>query len=145
MEAVKIPISICPHFSRGKPRGFYVLAKRLFPKGAPILMKQQFVGFNGFLFVTVAHPPMWNTTFKMAQAIKKLDERTITWLGSASIFPMAGGFKLYLPEHILKADKPGRIEGVGIFRKYEALGFECYYLEIPKLSAKVLLGRTELK
>ena len=145
MEAVTIPISICPHFSQGKPRGHYVLAKRLFLNEQPILTRQQYVGYNGFLFVTVVHPNKWNTVFKMAMNCSQIDGRSITWLGTVPIYPLRGGFKAYLPETILKAEKPGRIEGVGIFRKYQAPGFSCYYLEIPKLSAEVLLGRKELK
>lgn len=145
MEAVTIPISICPHFSQGKPRGHYILAKRLFTKEQPILTKRQFVGFNGFLFVTVVHPNQWDTVFKMAMSCSQMDGRNITWLGSVPIYLFRGGFKVYLPEHILKAKEPGRIEGVGIFRKHEAPGFSVYYLEIPKLSAEVLSGREELK
>ena len=145
MEAVTIPISICPHFSQGKTRGHYILAKRLFLQDQPILTRQQYVGFNGFLFVTVVHPGSWNTNFKMATRIQMLDDRRIIWLGTVPLYGMKGGFKVYLPEHILKAKKPGRIEGVGIFRKYQAPGFSCYYLEIPKLTAEVLLGRKELE
>ena len=145
MEAVTIPISICPHFSQGKPRGHYLLAKRLFLNDQPILVRQQYVGFNGFLFVTVVHPPEWTTTFKIASRIRWFDNRKVFWLGAVRQHLMPKGFKVYLPETILKAKKPGRIEGVGIFRKYEAPGFSCYYLEIPKLTANVLLGREELK
>ena len=145
MEVIKIPISICPHFVKGEPKGHYVLAKRLFQKDTPILLKRQFVGFNGFLFVTVVRPTDLDTTFKMIRCCPMLDDVGIKWLGQASIFPMVGGFKIYLPEHIMMADKPGRIEGVGIFRKYEFWGKEIYYLEIPKLTAEVLLGRKELK
>ena len=145
MEPVKIPISICPHFSQGKPRGHYILAKRLFSKEQPILAKQQYVGFNGFLFVTVVHPNQWDTTFKIANQIREMDGQKIIWLGAVRMYSMLGGFKTYLPEHILKAEKPGRVEGVGIFRKYTALGFECYYLELPMLSAEVLLNKKELK
>jgi len=145
MEAITIPISICPHFSQGKPRGHYILAKRLFLNEQPILARQQYVGYNGFLFVTVVHPNKWNTVFKMAMNCSQMDGRSITWLGTVPIYPLRGGFKAYLPETILKAEKPGRIEGVGIFRKYQAPGFSCYYLELPKLSAEVLLGRKELK
>jgi len=145
MEPVTIPISICPHFSQGKPRGHYLLAKRLFRNEQPILVKQQFVGYNGFLFVTVVRPPGSDTTFKIANRIQVMDGRSIIWLGSVHQYLLRGGFKVYLPEHILKAKEPGRIEGIGIFRKYQAPGFSCYYLEIPKLSAEVLLGRKELK
>ena len=145
MEAVTIPISICPHFSQGKPRGHYLLAKRLFLNDQPILVRQQYVGFNGFLFVTVVHPNWWDTTFKTACMIKEMDQQPIIWLGSVPLYGMRKGFKVYLPETILKAKEPGRIEGVGIFRKYKAPGFECYYLEIPKLTAEVLLGKEELK
>ena len=145
MEAVTIPISICPHFSQSKARGHYILAKRLFTKDQPILARRQYVGFNGFLFVTVVHPNQWDTTFKVASRIRMMDDRSIIWLGTVPLYGLRGGFKVYLPETILKAKKPGRIEGVGIFRKYKAPGFGCYYLEIPKLTASVLLGKEELK
>ena len=145
MEAVKIPISICPHFSQGKPRGHYILAKRLFLNDQPILARRQYVGFNGFLFVTVVHPNQWDTTFKIASQISQMDDRKIIWLGPVPIYSLRGGFKAYLPEYILKTKEPGRIEGVGIFRKYQAPGFSCYYLEIPKLTGAVLLGREQLK
>jgi len=146
MEAVTIPISLCPHFSQNKPRGFYILAKRLFiGPDQPILARRQYVGFNGFLFVTVVHPNQWDTTFKIASQITQMDNRKIIWLGTAPLYGLKGGFKVYLPETILKAKEPGRIEGVGIFRKYQAPGFQCYYLELPKLTGAVLLGRKELK
>lgn len=146
MEPVTIPISICPHFSQGKARGHYLLAKRLFlGENQPILVKRQYVGYNGFLFVTVVHPNWWDTTFKTAYRIKEIDGQAITWLGAVPLYQLKGGFKVYLPETILKAKEPGRIEGIGIFRKYQAPGFSCYYLEIPKLTAGVLLGKEELK
>lgn len=145
MEAVTIPISICPHFSQGEPRGHYLLAKRLFLQDQPILGKQQYVGYNGFLFVTVMHPNWWDTTFKISCAIQEMDQQPIKWLGAVRQYSLPKGFKIYLPETVLKAKKPGRIEGVGIFRKYQAPGFTCYYLEIPKLTAEVLTGRKELK
>lgn len=145
MEPIKIPISICSHFSQGKPRGHYILAKRLFLLEQPILIKRQYVGFNGFLFITVVHPNQWDSIFKIACMIKEMDKQPIIWLGSVPIYGLKGGFKAYLPETILKATKPGRIEGVGIFRKYQAPGFNVYYLEIPKLIAEVLLGKEKLK
>lgn len=145
MDAINIPVSICPHFSGGKPRGHYILAKRLFQEGAPILVKQQFVGFNGFFFVTVVRPPLWNSTFKIANYIKRLDGREVIWLGGCHLTSLAGGFKIYITEDILKAKEPGRIEGTGIFRKYKAPGFEVYYLEIPKITGEILLGRKELE
>ncbi len=122
-----------------------MLAKRLFRHEQPMLIRQQYVGFNGFLFVTVVHPYQWDTTFKMACGIPYMDDRKLTWLGTANLYPFGGGFKTYLAEHILKAKKPGRIEGVGIFRKYKTSFMECYYLEIPKLTTEILLGREELK
>ncbi|ODS36155.1 MAG: hypothetical protein A7316_10255 [Candidatus Altiarchaeales archaeon WOR_SM1_86-2] len=145
MEAIKIPISICPHFSQGKPRGHYLLAKRLFLEDQPILVRQQYVGFNGFLLVTVVHPNQWDTTFKIANHIKEMDGQRIIWLGAVHQYLIPKGFKVYLPESIMQAGKPGRVEGTGIFRKYQAPGFNCYYLEVPKISAEVLLGRNELK
>lgn len=145
MEAIKIPISICPHFSQGKPRGHYVLAKKLFKGHQPILARQQFVGYNGFLFVTVEHPNKCDTVFKIANYAQEMDGRQIIWLGSVHQYLMQGGFKVYLPEHILKAKEPGRVEGIGVFRKHEAPGFSIYYLELPKLTGKVLLGKEDLK
>lgn len=145
MEPVRIPVSICPHFSQGKPRGHYVLAKRLFSGEQPILARRQYVGYNGFLFITAVHPNQWDTIFKIANQIREMDGRNIIWLGTTRLYPMRRGFKAYLSEHILKAETPGRVEGVGIFRKYKALGFECYYLELPTLSAEVLLGKEKLK
>jgi len=145
MEAIKIPASICPHFTKGKGRGHYIVGKRLFAKGAPILNKQQFVGFNGFLFVTVDHPGEYDTVFKMSQYVTHLNGRAVTWLGSAHLYPYQKGFRLYVPEHVLKAEKPNTIEGIGVFRKHKAPGFEIYYLEILKFTAEVLLGRKELK
>jgi len=145
MKPVIIPVSICPHFSQGKARGHYILAKKLFTQDQPILVGRQFVGFNGFLFVTVVHPNWWDTVFKIAKHISQMDDQSIIWLGAVPLYGLPKGFKIYLPETILKAKKPGRVEGIGIFRKYEAPGFNCYYLEIPKLTAEVLLGEKELK
>lgn len=145
MEAVRIPISICPHFSQGKPRGHYVLAKRLFGDDPPILAKQQYVGYNGFLFITVVHPAQYDTIFKMICGIREMDDRPIDWLGTTHLYPMTRGFKAYLPGHILKVDTPEKVEGVGIFRKYTALGFELYYLELPMITAEVMVGRKKVK
>lgn len=145
MNAINIPVSICPHFSGGKPRGHYILAKRLFQVETPILAKQQFVGFNGFLFITVFRPGLWDTIFKIANYIKELNGRDVVWLGGVHLTSLSGGFKVYLTEDIMKAKELGRIEGTGIFRKHKSPGFECFYLEIPKISADVLLGREELK
>ena len=103
MEPVTIPISICPHSSQGKLRGHYLLAKRLFLNDQPILVRRQYVGFNGFLFVTVVHPNKWNTIFKMSCAILEMDQQPIKWLGTVHQYSLPGGFKVYLPEHILKA------------------------------------------
>ena len=122
-----------------------MLAKRLFLTEQPILARQQYVGYNGFLFVTVVHPNQWDTVFKIASRISTMDDRSIIWLGGVRQHLLPKGFKVYLPEHILKAKEPGRVEGIGIFRKYEAPGFSVYYLEIPKLSAEILSGKEELK
>jgi hypothetical protein len=144
METVKITTSICPHFVKDEGRGHYIICRKLFRNGAPILAKQQFVGFNGFLFVTVGHPGEWNSVFKMSQYVTQLDGRPVTWLGSANLYTYSQGFRAYIPEYILKAKEPGRIESVGIFRKHTAPKFEIYYLELPKITAEVLLGRKEL-
>jgi hypothetical protein len=149
MTPIKIPISICPHTSAGKLRGWYVLAKRLFKEDDPILFKRQFLGFNGSLLITVVRPNE-DTIFSMFEQITKyseLEDKEVKWFGQCSLFPLKGGFKVYIPEGHLRMEKPKRIETIGVFRKHEPLRFgkPVYYLEIPAITAEVLLGRKELK
>jgi len=145
IEPIKIPISICPHSSAGKIRGWYVLAKRLFRGDDPILFKHQFLGFNGNLIVSVQQAAI-RSLFQMATKYPKLEDRDITWLGKVSLFRLKGGFKVYIPGEYLEVENPTRVETVGIFRCHTAYNRKLfYYLEIPAITAEVLLGRKALK
>ena len=154
MKPIKIPISICPHTSAGKLRGWYALAKRLFVEDDPILVKRQFMGFNWFekqagcLLLTVVRPRE-DSKFSMFEQITKysqLEDKNITWFGQCSLFPLKGGFKVYIPEGHLKVENPKRVETVGVFRRHDTFNHKSvFYLEIPVITAEVLLGRKELK
>lgn len=149
MNQIKIPVSLSPHIVAGKPRGYYLLAQRLFPNGAPILRRDQFAGFNGCLIVTVARHNKWNTFFDMCIQVRKLHEQAISWFGSTKLYPMNKGFRMYIPGSILKppsADSK-KIETIGIFRKHEYFGGvgSLYYLELQEFTAEVLLGKKKLR
>ena len=140
-EPIKIPVTLSPHYGDKGPKGFYILAQRLWPGGAPILNKQQWVGFFGSLIVTVQHPGKWDTLLKMGIYAGNLEDRNVQWLDKGSLYPMSMGFRMYIPGRLLKPKSRDRIETIGIFRKCR----EIYYLEVPKLSAEVLLGRQVLE
>jgi len=145
LNPVKIPLSICPHTSAGRVQGWYVLAKRLFAEDDPVLFKHQFLGFNGNLIISVQQAEI-RSLFQMATKYPKLEDRDITWLGKVSLFRLKGGFKVYLPWEYLEVENPKRIETVGIFRCHIAFDRKLfYYLEIPAITAEVLLGRKELR
>ena len=86
------------------------------------------------------------SVLEMATVFPKLDEDDVTWFDRASLFPMKGGFKVYIPKEHLKTDIPTRIETVGSFKCHIAYNkAKLYYLEIPSITAEVLTGRKELK
>jgi len=145
--SVRIPITLSSHIVNGKPRGFYLLAQRLFPNGAPSLTKQQYIGFNGRLFVTVEHDRTWDTLLKVALHAEKLNDKHISWLTPTPIYPMPKGFRAYIPGTIIKpaSAESQKVEGIGVFRRaIFGVSRDAYYLEILKLTAEVLLGRKEL-
>lgn len=148
MQPIKIPISLCPHIVEGKPRGYYLLAQWLFPKGAPRLVKQQFLGFNGQLLVTVEHDGTWDSLLKIALFVENLNGKRVTWLTKTPIYTMPLGFRAYIPGTILKpiSADVAKITTTGVFKK-ESFGVskDLYYLEIPKITAGILFGREELK
>lgn len=141
MELIKIPVTLSPHYGDKGPKGFYILAQRLWPGGAPILNKMQWVGYFGTLIVTVQHPGEWNSLLKMSIYAGELDGRNVHWLDKGSLYPMSMGFRMYVPGRILKPKSKDRIETIGIFRKCR----DIYYLEVPKLSGDVLLKRKKLE
>ena len=125
-----------------------MLAKRLFAEDDPILIKHQFMGFNGSLLLTVVRPQE-ESRFSMFEQITKyseLEDKEVKWFGQCSLFPMKGGFKIYIPEGHLRMEKPKRIETVGVFRRHDTFNRKSvFYLETPAITAEVLLGRKELK
>ena len=144
MNPINISMSFCPHVTNGKLRGWYLLAKRLFVEDTPILRKHQFLGFNGGLVVSITHPGA-ETLFEMITRHPKLEDRDVSWFGLTSLFPMNRGCKVYIPEKILKISIPTKIETTGIFRRHDTYRNEpFFYVEVPALTAEVLLGQEEL-
>ena len=143
MKPIPVPISLSPHIVDGKPRGYYIIAQRLFPKERPILFRQQFVGFTQNLVFTIAHPGKWDTLLKMAIYVPHLEPASVSWLSATKMYPAGTGVRIYLPGTILKPTTAG-------VKKVETMGSLCrvgdiYYLDIPKLNADILLGRKELQ
>ena len=141
MEEIRIPVTLTPHYQKGKPSGYYLLAQRLFPRGAPILVKQQFAGFSDGLIVTVNHPAHLDTVLKMAVTYPCLTN-SVTWLSKTAIIPMSMGFRMYIPGTILIPPQGERrnFETTGVFRR---LG-EMYWLHVPAVSGDILFGRKRL-
>jgi hypothetical protein len=153
MNPIRIPITLSQHIVGGKPRGFYLLAQRLFPNGAPILRKDQFVGFNGSLIVTVARHNAWDSLLKLGVYADIVEiNKHVIWFERAALYPMSKGFRMYIPGTVLTPtmfQQPvheSKIETTGIFHKHDFCGGvePLFYLEIPLISADVLLGRKQL-
>jgi len=147
MKPIPVPISICPHIVDGNPRGYYIIAQRLFQE-QPILFRQQFVGFTKNLVFTLAHPGKWDTLLKMAIYVPNITNINdyvlpVSWLAPVKMYPTGTGVRFYLPGTILKPTSAEcvKIDTVGSLHKAN----EIYYLNVPKLNADVLLGRKELE
>jgi hypothetical protein len=143
MNLIRIPVTLSPHIVKGSPRGYYVLAQRLFPNGAPILAKAQWIGFNGALVITVEHPHEWDSLLKMAVKCPDFIEGRVSWLAPAKVWPMSKGFRTYIPGTILKP-KPAeasKVESMGTFQQVGSI----FYLSIPAIDGEVLLGRKEIE
>lgn len=148
MNPIRIPVTMSPHIVDGNPRGYYLLAQRLFPNGAPILRKDQFVGFNGSLIVTVARHNTWDTLMDMNVYARDIGKNTAAWFGKTKLYPMNKGFRMYIPGTILKPPSAEAVckQTTGIFSQFRFYGGvdDLYYLEIPSIGGDVLLGRKEL-
>jgi hypothetical protein len=135
VKPVKITTTLSPHFTgKDAPAGYYLLAQRLFMNGAPILKKQQYIGYNGNLFVTVDYNySCGDSLFRLAANAETLDGRKIIWLDYTKLYPMNMGFRSYIPGRVLKPSvlEIGRKKVVtpGIFRKCR----DIYYLELPEI------------
>ena len=142
MKSIKVPISLSPHIVDGKPRGYYIIAQRLWQQ-QPILFRHQFVGFTKNLVFTVAHPGHLDSVLKMAVYNPHLNDAPVSWISKAKMYPAGTGVRIYLPGSILKPTSAG-------VKKIETMGCLCvvqeiYYLNVPKLNADILFGRKELE
>lgn len=145
MNPISVPVTFSPHIVNGKPRGYYLLVQSLFPNGAPILRRDQFVGFmGGHLIVTVSRHHTWNTLFRMA-IHPQWDEHSVTWLDSCKLYRMSKGFRMYIPGTVLcpTSAESKKVETMGIFKKWTyGGGIEpMFFVELPVVSAEVLLGK----
>jgi hypothetical protein len=147
VEPIRIPITLSPHIPSGKPRGYYVLAHRLFPKGAPILRREQFVGFNGeSMVLSVEYPAKWASLVAMniyADVSLSTGHRRTFWFDKCKLTPMHMGFRIYLPSRILRpGSKQEKIETTGIFQQVDyGSNNSIFYLELPKITPRVVLGQ----
>ena len=144
MTDIRINVTLYPHVQRGKASGYYVLAERLFPRGAPILVKQQFVGYGGSggLILTVAHPPQSDTVIKMAVVHPLIGGEPVTWLSTAPLYQLGSGFRMYIAGKVMRprSAEVGKFLTTGMFRG----AGELYWLEIPAVTGDVILGRKEM-
>lgn len=148
MEPIRITTTLSPHFSKGLPRGYYLVAQRLFPGGVPLLRKQQFLGFcGGSLVVTVGSPNHWDSIMKMSIHCQELIEGPVSWLDSCSIWAANKGFRAYISQKFLPAGANSKpVTGTGIFKLHTmANSAQIYYLEVPKVNSDILLGRKSLE
>ena len=143
-EPFRVPMTLSPHYVNGKARGFYLLAQRIWPGGAPILNKKQFIGFNGqCLLVTVEHNGLWKTPLQIFMRAGALQEKGMMWMCAAPLYPMSKGFRMYVPGNILLPRSEGNIVTFGVFQ-YD-VPTKIYFLEIPEITGNVLLGRIEIE
>jgi hypothetical protein len=138
MKEIKITATLSPHMKGNKPAGFYLLAQRLFIHGAPILAKQQYIGHNGNLIVTVGYNGEWDSLLKMAVQMPELDKRKIAWFDYGKLYPMSMGFRMYIPGRVLRPTSADKIVGPAIFRKCGTV----FYLELQNVTTEILYRGT---
>lgn len=146
MEPIRIPVTLSPHIVKSVPRGYYVLAQRLFPNGAPILNKSQFVGYNGQLIISVDRENRWDSLLKMAIYANMVGGEPTTWLDTSNLWPMSMGFRTYIPGTVLKPTETSKkVEMTGVFRCHDYYGgaASLYYLQLP-IGPNILLRRETL-
>lgn len=143
-ETINIPVTFSPHFVKEQPRGYYLLAQRLFRKGTPHLVKKQFIGYTqSGLVMTVGYKSNIINLFGMSIFKPTLNQEKVTWLSECSIFPMRMGFKAYIPVSILQPSAgSGKFETTATFRVDE--DSSTYYIKIGKITAEILLGKVAL-
>jgi len=144
---IRIPITLSPHIVNNKPRGYYLLAERLFLEDMPILTRKQFIGFDTSLLVTFAWPCGWDSLFKMNHYAGQCGERVIKWISECRLYPFSMGFRTYIPSNILSPSAgTKKIETTGIIEQL-VTGKEggVYFVRIPLLSVEIMLGKRKLK
>jgi len=147
VNPLNVPISLCPHIDKEKPKGYYITAQRLFPEGQPVIFRQQFAGYMNHLILTLAHQSTWNTLLKMVLHAPLLDGVPVNWLAPIKQYRMGTGVRFYLPGSILKpgSAEDEKIETMGIIRRAWFKSGDIIYVDIPLIDANVLLGKKELK
>jgi len=147
MKPITIPVTISPHFHKGKPAGYYIIATRLFPKGNPPILRRQFVGVGQNMVITVGRDNQLNSALKMQAVIPRMGEMTVTWLSGVKLYPLNMGFRVYIPGRVWKpkSAEDKRIQTIGEFKRYESDTVDLLYLSVPKITSGILLGRGELK
>jgi len=148
---IRIPVSLSPHIVNGKPRGYYVLAERLFAKNKnPHLVRNQFVGVAKSLVISVSHNSTWDTLLEMSISIPHLPSapqraNRVYWLDKAKLYPINMGFRAYVPGSVLKPEPDAeKIETMGEFKRFQMGTTDLFYLEIPIITLDILLGKEKL-
>jgi len=149
---IKIPVTFSPHFVKNTPRGYYLLAERLFTKELPILEKVQFVGFNQGLVISVQRDRKLASIVEMNTIIHTLDGEKVTWLKPAKLFPMIMGFRAYIPRTVLAPSQLSKkVSTIGYFCKHEIgiINHEqytpLYFLRVPSIKQKKEIPPQEKK
>ena len=141
-KSISVNVTISPHSVEGKPRGYYVIVRDLFPNGSPILVRQQWIGFSEGLVITVEHNHQWDSLLKMAINCPALGERAVTWLAPAKMWATSKGFRTYVPGTILKPKSDSKCHySIGYFKSARG---DLYYIYLPEITGEILLGRKEL-
>lgn len=150
MNPIKIPVTISPHIVNGKPRGYYIIAERLFTKGNPHLIRTQFVGHTqDGLIISVGRHIKWDTLYKLGIQVPHLEameQKRVIWLSPTKIYPFNMGFRAYIPGTVLKPEsaEAKKIQTMGFFKRFQIGTTDLLYLEVPLITPDIMLGKTKL-
>lgn len=146
MNVIRTPVTLSPHFVKGKPGGYYVVVTRLFPNGNPPLLRRQFVGVGRHLILSVGRNNTWDSVIKMQVNVPKIDGEDIIWLSSTKLYPINMGFRVYIPGRVWKpkSAEARKVQTIGEFRRFEFGTTDLFYLEVPKVTKNVIYGTEDL-
>lgn len=153
MNPIKIPVTISPHIVNGKPRGYYIIAERLFTKSNPHLIRKQFLGIARGLIISVGRDIHWDSLLKMSIHIPEViytiggcGINKILWLSPTKIYPFNMGFRAYIPGTVLKPEsaEAKKIQTMGFFKRFQIGTTDLLYLEVPLITPDIMLGKTKL-